>query len=67
MTFSDFMSAIGIITSIVFGFYITHWHSIKDARTRVLKDYYIDQVKAIKGRTDKFFHQIAWGKSSAKK
>lgn len=67
MTFSDFISAIGIITSIVFGFFISHWCSIKDSRTRLLKDYYIEQVKAIKGRTDKFFHQVAWGKSSANK
>lgn len=67
MTFSDFISAIGIITSIVFGFFITHWYSIKDSRTRTLKDYYIDQIKAIKGRTDAFFHQVAFGKSSAKK
>lgn len=67
MTASDFISAISIVTSIVFGFFITHWYSVKDSRTRTLKDYYIDQVKAIKGRTDKFFHQVAFGKSSAKK
>ena len=50
MTYSDLLSSISILTSIVFGFYITHWYSIRDSRTRVVKDYYIEQVKGIKGR-----------------
>ena len=66
MTYSDLLSSISILTSIVFGFYITHWYSIRDSRTRVVKDYYIEQVKGIKGRVDKFFHQVAWGKKSAR-
>ena len=57
MTYSDLLSSISILTSIVFGFYITHWYSIRDSRTRVVKDYYIEQVKGIKGRVDKFFHR----------
>lgn len=66
MTYSDLLSSISILTSIVFGFYITHWYSIRDSRTRVVKDYYIEQVKGIKGRVDKFFHQVAWGQKSAR-
>lgn len=67
MTFSDLLSTISILTSIIFGFYITHWYSIRDTRTRTVKDYYIEQIKGIKGRVDKFFHNVAWGKSSARK
>lgn len=67
MEVADFLSIIGIIVSIVFGFFVTHFYSIKDARTRALKDYYIEQVKAIKIRIDEFFHAIAFGESSFKK
>lgn len=67
MSFSDLLTTASILLSIIFGFFITHWQSIKDTRTRVLKDYYIEQLKGIKGRMDKFFHQVAWGKSSSNK
>lgn len=55
MTIADFLTFVGIVVSIVFGFIITHFYSIRDTRTRVLKDYYIEQVKNIKGRVDHFF------------
>ncbi len=67
MTIADFLTFVGIVVSIVFGFIITHFYSIRDTRTRVLKDYYIEQVKNIKGRVDHFFHKLAFGKGSFKK
>lgn len=67
MTIADILTFIGIVVSIIFGFFITHYCSIRDTRTRVLKDYYIDQIKGIKGRIDKFFHSVAFGKSSFQK
>lgn len=67
MTVADILTFVGIVVSIIFGFFITHFYSIRDARTRVLKDYYIEQVKNIKGRVDQFFHSIAFGKSSFRK
>lgn len=67
MTIADILTFAGIVVSIIFGFFITHYCSIRDTRTRVLKDYYIEQVKSIKGRIDKFFHNVAFGKSSFKR
>lgn len=66
MSISDFLSFISIAVSIVFGLIFTHFCSIRDTRTRVFKDHYIEQLKAIKGRVDTFFHRVAFGKSSAK-
>ncbi len=67
MTIADILTIIGIVVSIVFGFFVTHFYSIRDTRTRVIKDYYIEEVKAVKLRVDKFFHAIAFGKSSFRK
>lgn len=67
MEIADILTIIGIVVSIIFGFFVTHFYSIRDARTRALKDYYIEQVKAVKVRVDKFFHTVAFGKSSFKK
>lgn len=67
MTISDFLTFVGIVVSIVFGFIITRFCSIRDTRTRVIKDYYIEQLKQLKGRVDTFYHRITFGKLSARK
>lgn len=67
MEIADILTFTGIVVSIVFGFYVTHFYSIKDTRTRVIKDYYIEQIKAVKGRVATFFHTVAFGKSSFNK
>lgn len=64
MTFPDLLSFISIVVSIVFGFILTRFSTIRDARTRVVKDYYIEQVKTEKKKIDAFFHKIAFGNSS---
>lgn len=66
MSISDLLSFVSIAVSIIFGLIITHFCSVRDTRTRVLKDHYIEQIKAIKGRVDTFFHRVAFGKSSSK-
>lgn len=67
MTIADLLTLIGILVSIFFGFFITRFCSIRDTRTRVIKDYYIEQLKQIKGRVDTFYHRVVFGKSSARK
>ncbi|MFK2574885.1 hypothetical protein ACIXQX_14095 [Bacteroides fragilis] len=67
MTIADILTFVGIAVSIIFGFFVTHICSIRDTRTRVLKDYYIEQVKGIKGRVGDFFHKVAFGKGSFRK
>lgn len=64
MGIADFLNFIGIIVSIILGFFVSHYHSIKDTRTRALKDYYIEEVKDLKKRVDSFFHDISFGESS---
>ena len=67
MTITDFLTFVGIAVSVIFGFFVSHYCSVKDARTRVIKDYYIEQLKQIKGRVDTFYHRVAFGKLSARK
>jgi hypothetical protein len=67
MQIADILTFIGIVVSIVFGFFVTHFYSIKDTRTRVIKDYYIGQINEVKGRVASFFHTVAFGKSSFRK
>ncbi len=66
MNLSDALTFAGIIVSIIFGFFVTHYYSVRDSRTRVLKDYYIEQIKVIKRSTDGFFHKVTFGRSSFK-
>lgn len=67
MTITDIFTFVGIAVSIIFGFFISHLSSIRDSRTRIIKDHYIEQIKSIKGRVDTFFHQLIFGKSSFRK
>lgn len=67
MSVSDLLSFVSIAVSIIFGLIVTHFCSIRDTRTRVIKDHYIGQVKSIKGRVGTFFHRVAFGKSSSQK
>ena len=67
MTIADILTFVGIAVSIIFGFFVTHFYSIRDTRTRVLKDYYIEQIKVVKERVGVFFHRVAFGKSSFQK
>ena len=67
MTIANFLTFIGIAVSIIFGFFVTHFCSVRDTRTRTIKNYYIEQLKQIKGRVDTFFHRISFGKLSTRK
>lgn len=67
MTITDILTFVGIAVSIIFGFFISHLSSIRDSRTRIIKDHYIEQIKSIKGRVDTMFHQLIFGKSSFRK
>lgn len=66
MTISDYINLLAIIVAIVVGFFITHWYSVRDTRTRVIKDFYIEQIKSIKGRVDQYLRKLVWGTLSAR-
>lgn len=66
MSVSDYINLLAIIVAIVVGFFITHWYSVRDTRTRVIKDFYIEQIKSVKGRVDLYLRKLVWGKLSAR-
>ena len=62
MNFSDILALLEILVTILFGYYITHWVTVRDTRTRSVKDLYIGQLSAIKKQVDTFFHDLFDGK-----
>ncbi len=67
MELSDFLNIVGILVTIICGFFIAHWASVKDSRTRSIKDYYIDWIKQIQKEVDKTFEESICGEMSSKK
>lgn len=66
MELSDFLNIVGIILTIIFGFIITHWNSVKDSQTRSIKNYYIDWIKQIQNEVDQILSQSICKKISSK-
>lgn len=62
MNFSDILALLEILVTILFGYYITHWVTVRDTRTRSVKDLYLGQLSDIKKRCDTFFHDLFDGK-----
>lgn len=62
MSFSDILALLEILVTILFGYYITHWVSVRDTRTRSVKDLYLNQLSDIKKRVDSFFDDLFSGK-----
>ena len=58
MSFSDILALIEILVTILFGYYITHWVTVRDTRTRSVKDLYLTQLSDIKKQVDSFFHNL---------
>ena len=62
MSFSDILALLEILVTILFGYYITHWVSVRDTRTRSVKDIYLSQLSGIKKQVDSFFKDLFDGK-----
>lgn len=62
MSFSDILALLEILVTILFGYYITHWVTVRDTRTRSVKDLYLGQLTDIKKNVDKFFDDLFAGK-----
>ena len=58
MEISDILILIEIVVTILVGYYITHWVSVRDTRTRMVKDFYISELKKIKYEVDSFFSSL---------
>lgn len=62
MSFSDILALAEILVTILFGYYITHWVTVRDTRTRSVKDLYLGQLSDIKKQVDSFFRDLFDGK-----
>lgn len=58
MEMSEIISIIDILVTIIVGFWLTRYFSIHDSRSRVLKDYYIDEVKVLQNDVRTFFARL---------
>ena len=54
MSLSDFLAILDIIVTVLIGFVITHMVSVRDSRTRAIKDYYIQELAEIKRDINSF-------------
>lgn len=66
MELSDLLAILDIVVTIVIGFVITHMVSVRDTRTRAIKDYYIQELADIKSEINNFYANIFKGELEAK-
>ena len=66
MSLSDFLAILDIIVTVLIGFVITHMVSVRDSRTRAIKDYYIQELAEIKRDINSFYSDLFKGELEAK-
>ena len=66
MSLSDFLAILEIVITVLIGFVITHMVSVRDSRTRAIKDYYIQELSSIKSEINEFYSNLYKGKLSAR-
>lgn len=66
MELSDLLAILDIVVTVVIGFVITHVVSVRDSRTRAIKDYYIQELAAIKSEINNFYASLFKGELEAK-
>ena len=62
MSFSDILALLEILVTILFGYYIMHWVTVRDTRTRSVKELYLNRLSDIKKQVDLFFSDLFDGK-----
>lgn len=58
MELSDILAILDILVTVLIGFVITHMVSVRDSRTRAIKDYYIQELSEIKSEINRFYSDI---------
>lgn len=58
MSFSDILTILEILISVIVGFYLAHWYSVRDAQHRAVKDYYLGLLSGFQQDTEFIFHGI---------
>lgn len=66
MSNSDIIGLCDILVTIFVGFFLAHKFSVKDTRTRSVKDYYISELTSIRKNVEEKFQDLLDGKVSAK-
>lgn len=65
MVLADFLAILDIIVTVLIGFVITHMVSVRDSRTRAIKDYYIQELADIKSEINDFYSKLFKGELGA--
>ena len=58
MSFSDILTISEILISVVVGFYLAHWYSVRDSQHRAVKDYYINLLSNLQADCEFIFHGV---------
>ena len=58
MSFSDILTILEILISVVVGFYLAHWYSVRDTQHRAVKDYYINLLSTLQVNCEYIFHGV---------
>lgn len=66
MELSDILAIMDIVVTVLIGFVITHMVSVRDSRTRAIKDYFIRELSDIKSEINAFYTNLYKGELDAK-
>lgn len=66
MILSDYLAILDIVVTVLIGFVITHIVSVRDSRTRAIKDYYIQELTGIKMELNDFYSRLFKGELTAR-
>lgn len=58
MNFSDILTILEILISVVVGFYLAHWYNVRDTQHRAVKDYYINLLSNLQVDAEYIFHGV---------
>lgn len=58
MSFSDILNILEILITVVVGFYLAHWYSVRDSQHRAVKDYYIHLLSEYQKQAEAIFHGV---------
>lgn len=58
MSFSDILTISEILISVVVGFYLAHWYSVRDTQHRAVKDYYINLLSNLQVECEYIFQGV---------
>lgn len=61
MSLENLLGIVNIIITLYVGFYLTHKLSVRDSRSRALKDFYIDELKGILEELSSTFRELKSG------